>query len=78
MYLLFNQATEVSEGMPVGVMVVALRYRDELCLRVMKELEPYGEKVKVKAASIWSAQVSWGSPQPYAFHHAKSEKSRLI
>ena len=30
---------EVAEGLPIGVMVAAPRYRDETCLRLMKELE---------------------------------------
>ena len=28
-----------AEGLPVGVQVVTLKWRDELCLRVMKEVE---------------------------------------
>ena len=26
-------------GMPMGVMVVGARYQDEICLRVMKEIQ---------------------------------------
>jgi len=28
-----------AEGLPMGVQVAALQYRDEMCLRVMKEIE---------------------------------------
>ena len=32
-----------AEGLPIGVMVATLRYQDELCLRVMREVETRAE-----------------------------------
>ena len=39
MFLFQFQAMKGSVGLPVGVQVVAPCYEDEMCLRVMKEVE---------------------------------------
>ena len=40
MFIIFIQAMDPgSVGLPVTVQVAALTFRDELCLRVMKEIE---------------------------------------
>jgi len=38
-YVNIMQGMNGAQGLPIGVQVVAPRYQEELCLRVMKELE---------------------------------------
>ena len=42
-FMYYDQAMTSSEGLPMGVMVVAMRYHDEVCLRVMKDAESAAE-----------------------------------
>ena len=45
MFIIFIQATDPgSLGLPVTFRVAALTFRDELCLRVMKEIEGMKEQ----------------------------------
>ena len=52
-----------SSDMPVGVQVVALPWRDELCLSVMREIEGACD-VDMKPPAMRSFVESWPGPQP--------------
>lgn len=40
-YTLIRKAAQNSEGLPLSVQIVALPYREEICLRLMKQIESF-------------------------------------